>query len=77
MTSLSPTGAFLELATDYPIGCALHLCFRLPPHFTTIGCSAVVRSGRWGRGVGVEFVDLAQPDREHIRTFVAGPASTP
>jgi hypothetical protein len=72
IASLSPTGAFLELAADYPIGCSLNLFFRLPPLFTSIGCSAVVRSHRWGRGIGVEFVDLAQHDCEQIKKFVAG-----
>jgi hypothetical protein len=72
ITSLSPTGAFLELAENYPIGSSLNLCFRLPPLFVTIGCSAVVRSHRWGRGVGVEFVELARHDCEQIKKFVAG-----
>ncbi len=72
IVSLSPTGAFLELGGDYPIGSALNLLFRLPPLFATISCAAVVRSHRPGRGIGVEFVELARQDREHIEKFVAG-----
>ena len=70
IASLGPEGAFLELCEDYPIGCSLNICFKLPPSFSTIGCSAIVRSHSLGRGVDVEFMDLVPADREQIRQFV-------
>lgn len=72
MASLSPAGAFLEISADYAIGSSLHVGFRLPPRFTIISCSAVVRSRRGGCGVGVEFVELTPADRQQIERFVAG-----
>lgn len=72
MASLSPAGAFLEISADYAIGSFLHVGFRLPPRFTIISCSAVVRSRRGGCGVGVEFVELTPADRQQIERFVAG-----
>lgn len=71
IASLSPVGAFLDVGADYPIASSITLCFRLPPRFVTISCAAVVRSRRAGRGIGVEFVDLAAADRDQIEKFVA------
>ena len=70
IASLEPEGAFIELCEDYPVGCSLNICFRLPPHFSQIGCSATVRSHSPGRGIGVEFMDLMPADRERIQKFV-------
>ncbi len=70
IASLGPEGAFIELCEDYPVGCLLNICFRLPPHFSQIGCSATVRSHSPGRGIGVEFMDLMPADRERIQKFV-------
>ncbi len=70
IASLGPEGAFIELCEDYPVGCWLNICFRLPPLFSQIGCSATVRSHSPGRGIGVEFTDLMPADRERIQKFV-------
>ena len=71
IASLGPEGAYIELSDDYPVGCSLGVRFKLPPSFSTIGCSAIVRSRNVGRGVGVEFTDLMPADRERIKEFVA------
>ena len=70
IASLGPEGAFIELREDYPVGCSLNICFRLPPLFSRIACSATVRSHSPGRGIGVEFMDLMPADRERIQQFV-------
>ena len=75
VASLGPEGAYLELSEDYPIGCPLNICFKLPPpppplSFSAIICSAIVRSHSPGRGIGVEFTDLMPADRERIKKFV-------
>ena len=70
VASLGPEGAFVELGEDYPIGCSLNICFKLPPLFSPIGCSAIVRSRSPGRGIGVEFTDLVPADRERIQKLV-------
>ena len=70
IASLGPEGAYLELSEDYPIGCSLNLCLRLPPSFSPMVCSAIVRSHSAGRGVGVEFTGLMPADRERIEKFV-------
>ena len=67
---LGPEGACFELSEDYPIGCPLNICFKLPPSFSAIVCSAIVRSHSPGRGIGVEFTDLMPADRERIKKFV-------
>ena len=70
IASLGPEGAFVELGEDYPIGCSLNICFKLPPLFSPISCSAIVRSRSPGRGIGVEFTDLVPADREQIQKLV-------
>ena len=63
-------GAFLELRKDYSPGSLLGLRFRLPPTFHEVICWAVVRDRLEGRGVGVEFSDLAKTDARRIDAFV-------
>jgi len=70
IASLGPEGAFVELCEDYPVGCLLSICFKLPPLFSPISCSAIVRSHRPGRGIGVEFTDLMPADRKRIQKLV-------
>jgi hypothetical protein len=38
---------------------------------TPVAAHIASLSRRWGRGVGVEFADLARPDRDQIERFVA------
>ncbi len=70
IASLGPEGAHLEIHEDYPIGCPLNICFNLPPSFSTIICSAIVRSHSPGRSIGIEFTELMPADRERIKKFV-------
>ena len=64
-------GAFLETSDDYREGTRLRVRFRLPPTFSEIMCTAVVRNRAPGRGVGVEFSELSYWEREELQRFIA------
>ena len=52
VASLGPEGAYLELSEDYPIGCPLNICFKLPPlvfRDHLFGHRAKPQSGAWYR----------------------------
>jgi hypothetical protein len=70
VATIGAGGAFVEVSEDYPLGCVLSLRFKLPPAFAEIICWAIVRDNSMGRGVGIEFSDIAPSDRERIHTFV-------
>lgn len=69
---LSPSGAFLESDRIPPMGCPLHLSFRLGEDETEIACGAHVRNvPEMGQlGFGVEFADLGEDDRTRLARFV-------
>jgi CheY-like chemotaxis protein len=71
---LSPSGAFLESDRIPPMGCPLHLSFRLTGDEAEIGCGAHVRNvPEVGQlGFGVEFADLREEDRVRLVRFVDG-----
>ena len=71
---LSPSGAFLESDRIPPLGCPLHLSFRLAEGDAEIGCGAHVRNvPEAGQlGFGVEFADLPEEDRMRLAHFVDG-----
>ena len=64
-------GAFLEMSDNYREGTRLRIRFRLPPTFSEIMCTAVVRNRAPGRGVGVAFSELSFGEREELQRFVA------
>ncbi len=64
-------GRFLELSDDYREGTRLRIRFRLPPTFSEITCTAVVRNRAPGRGVGVAFSELSCGECEELQRFVA------
>jgi CheY-like chemotaxis protein len=71
---LSPSGAFLESDRIPPLGCPLHLSFRLAAEDAEIACGAHVRNvPEVGHlGFGVEFADLREDDRARLARFVDG-----
>ena len=64
-------GAFLATSDDYREGTRLRIRFRLPPTFSEIMCTAVVRNRAPGRGVGVAFSELSYWERQELQRFVA------
>lgn len=70
LTILGAGGAFIRTSRQYPLKSTLTLRFRLTGHDEFITCHVIVRSVEAGRGVGVEFTDLARDDRYRIRSFV-------
>jgi c-di-GMP-binding flagellar brake protein YcgR len=71
LTVLGAGGAFLVLGRDYPVGSLLRVQFRLPSVDDEIACTAVVRNGVVGQGLGVEFIDISLRDQGQVATFVA------
>lgn len=71
---LSPSGAFLESDRIPPMGCPLHLTFRLTGGEAEIVCRAHVRNvpEMGALGFGVEFADLSDEDRQRLERFVEG-----
>ncbi|HEX5042627.1 MAG TPA: PilZ domain-containing protein [Candidatus Polarisedimenticolaceae bacterium] len=71
---LSPSGAFLESDRIPPLGCPLHLSFRLAAEEAEIACGAHVRNvPEVGQlGFGVEFAELREEDRVRLVRFVDG-----
>ena len=72
---LSVGGACLGLRGLYPIGMAMGLSVTLPGSDDAIACRAVVRSAVFGKGVGVEFLELTPDDRAHLHE--SWPARSP
>jgi hypothetical protein len=70
LTILGAGGAFIKTRQQYPLKSTLALRFRLTGQDEFITCHVIVRSVEAGRGVGVEFTDLARDDRYRIRSFV-------
>ena len=70
LVTLSAGGAFIRTRRQYQTGQCLALRFRLSPGDDFITCQAIVRNYVAGRGVGVEFTDLARDDFARIRGFV-------
>jgi len=70
VATIGAGGAFVEVREDYPLGSVLSLRFKLPSTFAEIICWAIVRDNLLGRGVGVEFSDIAPVDRARIHAFV-------
>jgi len=73
--NLSASGAYIRSSRRYSVGTAL--LFRLP---TPLGerevQGRVVRQGEHGRGVGIQFESLGQPDVEALSAIVGGAGDT-
>ena len=73
LRDLSEGGAYIETAEQFSVGSVLSLRFMLPGAATMISCAVFVRNVRdGGRGLGVEFLDLSQDDRQLVGAFVGG-----
>lgn len=73
LRDLSEGGAYIETSEQFPVGSVLSLRFMLPGEGTMISCAVFVRNVRdGGSGLGVEFLDLSQDDRQLVGTFVSG-----
>lgn len=70
ITVLGLGGLFLETGGASPQGSLVSLSFNLPAQQSPILCSGVVRDGLPGRGVGLEFLDLASSDRARLGAFI-------
>jgi CheY-like chemotaxis protein len=73
---ISERGTFLKSDCRPALGARVDLRFRLPGSGSEIRCAGLVRStcdgdphGRAG-GLGIEFVELEQADREHLAAFI-------
>lgn len=67
---ISPIGAFLEHANPMPAGQAVQLRIWLGK-VKPVVVNATVRWTKPGRGMGVEFVDMGERDREDLGNFLA------
>ena len=67
VTVLSAGGAFVEVSEGFTQGSHVGLRFTLPGTKEEIVCGAIVRDNVPGRGIGVEFTQLADIDRERLR----------
>ena len=67
VTVLGAGGAFLEVSESFDVGSLVGLRFSLPGTAEEIVCGGVVKDNVPGRGIGVEFTQLAPIDRERLR----------
>ena len=67
VTVLGAGGAFLEVSESFDVGSHVGLRFNLPGTTDEIVCGGVVKDNVPGRGIGVEFTQLAPIDRERLR----------
>lgn len=66
MTVLSAGGAFLEVSESFEVGSPVGLRFVLPGNKEEIVCGGIVKDNVPGRGIGIEFTQLAAIDRERL-----------
>ena len=67
VTVLSAGGAFVEVSEGFALGSHVGIRFTLPGTKEEIVCGGIVRDNVPGRGIGVEFTQLADIDRERLR----------
>ncbi len=74
---ISSSGAFLKTDRIPPLGTAVELCFHLPGSWAEVRCQGVVRNTSRGdghagyvNGIGLEFRDLGECEREQLEAFV-------
>lgn len=67
VTVLGAGGAFLEVSEAFEVGSPVGLRFRLPGTSDEIVCGGIVKDYVPGRGIGVEFTQLAPIDRERLK----------
>lgn len=70
LRDLSEGGAFVKTAQPFPIGSVLQLRFQLPDPPRYIDGTVAVRHFQTGVGMGVQFVDLSEDNRRHVRHFI-------
>jgi hypothetical protein len=70
ITVLGLGGLFLEMGSSSSQGSLVSLSFNLPAQRSPILCSGIVRDGLPGRGVGLEFLEMASSDRARLGTFI-------
>ena len=66
-------GGFVEIGGNYAMGTPVMLRFGFPL-IDEVLCTGVVRHHKPGVGVGVEFLNLVETDREHLAGLVRGKA---
>ena len=67
VTVLSAGGKFVEVSEGFTLGSHVGIRFTLPGTKEEIVCGGIVRDNVPGRGIGVEFTQLANIDRERLR----------
>lgn len=68
LTNLSVGGAFIEIRGGYALRSILSLRFSLGPQFIT--STVIVRNIVPGGGIGVEFIDISDENKDRIMTFI-------
>ncbi len=69
---LSPKGMFIHLNRYFPEGAVIKLRFTLARSGYEVNTRAEVRYCLEGVGIGVEFVDMSDADRQAIELEVSG-----
>ena len=67
VTVLSAGGAFLEVSESFDLGSFVGLRFTLPGASEEIVCGGIVKDYVPGQGIGVEFTQLAEIDRQRLK----------
>ena len=63
-------GVFVEVDQNYPLGTVVLLQFRLPGEDEDVRCHGGVCNGVDGQGVGLQFLDISQRNRDRLMVFV-------
>ena len=69
---ISPKGMFIHLNRYFPEGAVIKLQFTLARSGREIHTRAEVRYCLEGVGIGVEFIDISEQDRQAIEAEVTG-----
>ena len=67
---LSKGGAFIETPELFSVGSVLNIRLKLPETRDLLSCAVAVRHLGYGAGLGVQFLDISQDDRELVSAFV-------
>ena len=69
LTDLGPNGVYIDTTGPLPMGSELDLKFTLPDD-SIVTARGVVRYHQPGVGMGIEFVEISEEDRDRVKRWV-------
>jgi hypothetical protein len=69
LTDLGPNGVYIDTTGPLPMGSEIDLRFTLPDDHV-VSATGVVRYHQPGVGMGIEFVEISEDDRDRIKRWV-------